>query len=251
MPVARGGIRRSTGFVTQSSSGPRGRRCPTARSAPARCERGRGVVPAGPAPPPRRSRIRCHAKLPPRAGIGVAGSRPYRRGDAMRGIDWAASARLSAARSEDAFIVRERFADESPGVVVISDRRPAMALCPPDLPWLEQVRHDADGGTPDRVELRAAAGVRSARSTSVTASGEPGLARGPSGLWQFEERAEQGDRSRGGRTGSNARSRVPRHRCEGRSRRAASSSSSPTSSPMRTRLPGSRRSGTAGTSSRS
>ena len=52
----------------------------------------------------------------------------------MRGIDWAASARLSAARSEDAFIVRERFADESPRVVVISDRRPAMAIRPPDSP---------------------------------------------------------------------------------------------------------------------
>ena len=73
-------------------------------------------------------------------GSDVAGSRPYRRGDAMRGIDWAASARLSAARSEDAFIVRERFADESPRVVVVADRRPAMALCPPELPWLEQGR---------------------------------------------------------------------------------------------------------------
>ena len=71
-------------------------------------------------------------------GSDVAGSRPYRRGDAMRGIDWAASARLSAARSEDAFIVRERFADESPRVVIVADRRPAMALCPPGLPWLDK-----------------------------------------------------------------------------------------------------------------
>jgi uncharacterized protein (DUF58 family) len=75
-----------------------------------------------------------------RRGIGadVAGSRAYRAGDDMRAIDWAASARLSASRDEDAFIVRERFADESPCAVVVSDRRPAMALCPETLPWLRK-----------------------------------------------------------------------------------------------------------------
>ena len=39
----------------------------------------------------------------------------------MRLIDWAASARLSAARDADAFVVRERFSDESPRVVVVTD----------------------------------------------------------------------------------------------------------------------------------
>ncbi len=73
-----------------------------------------------------------------RRGLGtdVAGSRPYRAGDHMHAIDWAASARLSAARDADEFIVRERFAEEAPRVVLVCDRRPAMALYPPGLPWL-------------------------------------------------------------------------------------------------------------------
>lgn len=56
----------------------------------------------------------------------------------MRGIDWAASARLSAARSEDAFIVRERFADESPRVVVVADRSPSMGIGPSVLRRLDK-----------------------------------------------------------------------------------------------------------------
>ena len=43
-------------------------------------------------------------------------------------MDWAASARLSAARGTDEFIVRERFADEAPRVVVLVDRRPSMGI---------------------------------------------------------------------------------------------------------------------------
>jgi uncharacterized protein (DUF58 family) len=68
-----------------------------------------------------------------RRGIGsdVAGSRPYRPGDDVDSIDWAASAKLSAARGEDEFIVREDFADESPRVVVLCDRRPTLAVSPP------------------------------------------------------------------------------------------------------------------------
>lgn len=61
------------------------------------------------------------------AGFDVASTREYRPGDDVAWIDWAASARLSAARGEDEFIVRERFADESPRVVVLCDRRPSMA----------------------------------------------------------------------------------------------------------------------------
>jgi uncharacterized protein (DUF58 family) len=71
-------------------------------------------------------------------GSDVAGSRPYVPGDDVDAIDWAASARLSSARDSDAFIVRERFADEAPRVVVVCDRRPEMALCPPELPWLRK-----------------------------------------------------------------------------------------------------------------
>ena len=77
-----------------------------------------------------------------RRGLGsdAAGSRPYRRGDDVASIDWAASARLSAARDTDEFLVRERFAEEAPRVVVVADRRPAMSAFPPELPWLEKPR---------------------------------------------------------------------------------------------------------------
>jgi Protein of unknown function DUF58 len=71
-------------------------------------------------------------------GFDVAGSRPYRPGDDVRTIDWNASARLSAARGTDEFVVRERFAEEAPRVVVVCDRRPEMALFPPELPWLSK-----------------------------------------------------------------------------------------------------------------
>lgn len=68
----------------------------------------------------------------------VVSSRPYRPGDHVQTIDWRASARLSSARSSDEFIVRERHIDEMPAVVLVVDRRPAMALYPPDLPWLRK-----------------------------------------------------------------------------------------------------------------
>jgi uncharacterized protein (DUF58 family) len=68
----------------------------------------------------------------------VASSRPYRPGDHFRTIDWKASARLSSARQSDDFIVRERFAEETPAVVIVVDRRPEMALYPSELPWLRK-----------------------------------------------------------------------------------------------------------------
>jgi hypothetical protein len=71
-------------------------------------------------------------------GFDIAGSRPYRPGDDVRTIDWAASARLSAARGTDEFIVRELFAEEAPRVVIVCDRRPEMALFPPGFPWLSK-----------------------------------------------------------------------------------------------------------------
>jgi uncharacterized protein (DUF58 family) len=71
-------------------------------------------------------------------GSDPAGSRPYEPGDDVRLIDWGASARLSAAAETDEFVVRERFAEQAPRVVVLSDRRPAMALHPP--PWLSKPR---------------------------------------------------------------------------------------------------------------
>jgi uncharacterized protein (DUF58 family) len=75
-----------------------------------------------------------------RRGLGsdVAGTRPYTTGDDMDAIDWNASAKLSLARDSDEFVVRERFADEAPRVVALCDRRPAMSLYPPGLPWLRK-----------------------------------------------------------------------------------------------------------------
>jgi hypothetical protein len=61
-------------------------------------------------------------------GSDVAGSREYRPGDDVAWIDWPSSARLSAARDSDVFIVHELFADESPCVVVVADRNPTMGI---------------------------------------------------------------------------------------------------------------------------
>jgi len=88
-----------------------------------------------------------HTSIRRGEGSDVAGSRPYQPGDRIHAIDWKASARLSAARGSDEFIVRERFAEEMPRVVLICDRRPEMALFPRDLPWLhkpEAVAHAAE-----------------------------------------------------------------------------------------------------------
>jgi uncharacterized protein (DUF58 family) len=69
-------------------------------------------------------------------GSDIIGTRPYHGGDPITAIDWFASARMSTARGGDEFVVREHAADEAPRVVVVVDRRPAMGLYPPPLPWL-------------------------------------------------------------------------------------------------------------------
>jgi hypothetical protein len=71
-------------------------------------------------------------------GSDVASSRQYQPGDDVDAIDWAASAKLSAAHGTDEFIVRERYAEEAPRVVLVCDRRPAMALYPDGYPWLSK-----------------------------------------------------------------------------------------------------------------
>ncbi|HET7567957.1 MAG TPA: DUF58 domain-containing protein [Gaiellaceae bacterium] len=71
-------------------------------------------------------------------GSDVAGSREYRPGDDVAWIDWAASARLSAARADDEFIVRELYADEAPRVVVLADRRPSMGIGATELRTLDK-----------------------------------------------------------------------------------------------------------------
>jgi uncharacterized protein (DUF58 family) len=76
----------------------------------------------------------------PRRGSGdeVAGARPYHAGDRMSTIDWRASARLSAARGTDEFVVREYFAVEAVRAVILCDRGPGFALHDPTLPWLDK-----------------------------------------------------------------------------------------------------------------
>jgi uncharacterized protein (DUF58 family) len=80
------------------------------------------------------------------SGYEIASSRLYQRGDSMRSIDWAASARLSSARQQDDFVVRDTFAEESPRAVVFVDRRPGMALYPAELPWLHKPQAIAVAG---------------------------------------------------------------------------------------------------------
>jgi uncharacterized protein (DUF58 family) len=78
----------------------------------------------------------------PQRGEGdeVAGSRPYRPGDRLTWIDWAASARLSAARGSDELVVHEFFAQRAPRVIVVCDRRPSLAIYRPPLPWIDKPR---------------------------------------------------------------------------------------------------------------
>jgi uncharacterized protein (DUF58 family) len=71
-------------------------------------------------------------------GDETAGTRPYLPGDPTSTIEWAASARLSAARGADEFIVRELFAEEAPVVAIVLDRRPSMGLYAPPSPWLDK-----------------------------------------------------------------------------------------------------------------
>jgi uncharacterized protein (DUF58 family) len=65
----------------------------------------------------------------------------------MDAIDWAASARLSTAKGQDEFVVRERFAEEAPKIVIVCDRRPQMAHFAAPLPWLDKpkaMRHTVE-----------------------------------------------------------------------------------------------------------
>jgi uncharacterized protein (DUF58 family) len=73
-------------------------------------------------------------------GSDVAGARPYVPGDPVSTIDWPASARLSAARGRDEFVVHTHYADEAPRVTLVCDRRPAMGIYEPPLPWLSKRR---------------------------------------------------------------------------------------------------------------
>ena len=71
-------------------------------------------------------------------GDEVVGSRPYRPGDHVAWIDWSASARLSAARGTDEFVVREYLAQEAPRAAILVDRRPSLRLFGAETPWLDK-----------------------------------------------------------------------------------------------------------------
>jgi uncharacterized protein (DUF58 family) len=126
-----------------------------------------------------------------RRGIGsdVASSRPYHPGDDVGWIDWAASARLSAARGSDEFIVRERFADEAPRVVVLADRPPSMSIGASRLRSLDKPQ-----ALLTAIDLIAASAVAARSLTGYLdyADGEP--------FWRpprTEHRAEAGTLERG------------------------------------------------------
>lgn len=71
-------------------------------------------------------------------GTDVAGTRPYVPGDPVATIDWFASARLSTARGGDEFVVRQTYSEEAPRVIIVTDRRPSMALYDDEFPWLSK-----------------------------------------------------------------------------------------------------------------
>jgi uncharacterized protein (DUF58 family) len=121
-----------------------------------------------------------------RRGIGsdVASTRQYRPGDDVGWMDWASSAKLSAARGEDEFIVRERFADEAPRVVVLCDRRSSMSI--PSSPYRRLDKPRALLNVIDLISQSAVA-ARSLTGYLDYADGEP--------FWRpprSEHRAEPG-----------------------------------------------------------
>lgn len=127
----------------------------------------------------------------PRRGQGdeVAGTRTYRPGDRRTWIDWRASAKLSAARGADEFVVREFFADNAPRVVIAVDRRPRMGLYGPPFPWLDK---------PAAID----AAIRSIARATAAAGGDLAYVEHRSGrpLWlsprppgQVLDRLERGD----------------------------------------------------------
>jgi uncharacterized protein (DUF58 family) len=69
----------------------------------------------------------------------IAGSRAYVPGDDPRAIDWAGSARLTAARGRDQFLVREFHAEQTPVAAIVCDRSPWMSAAPaPGTPFLSK-----------------------------------------------------------------------------------------------------------------
>ncbi len=124
-------------------------------------------------------------------GTDVVGGRPYRPGDHAATIDWHASAKLSAARDADEFVVRSHQADEAPRVVLVCDRRPAMGIYAAPFPWL--AKQAALHSATQLIVLSAVASrgdVGSLDYAGAAAHGEPyWLPPGGRGeLWLIEQR---------------------------------------------------------------
>ena len=124
-------------------------------------------------------------------GTDVAGSRPYVRGDNVDQIDWSATARLSAARNSDEFIVRESYAEEAPRIVIVADRRPEMAL---EFPGRAAFRKRALQGA--AIEAIRASAIEEHGFVGYLdfgdGSGEPfWLPPHAESLWEYDEREDE------------------------------------------------------------
>ena len=125
------------------------------------------------------------------AGTDVIGGRPYQPGDHLATIDWHASAKLSAARDADQFVVRAYQADEAPRVVLVCDRRPAMSIYGAPFPWLS--KSAALHAAAQLIVLSAVAARGDVGSLDYAGAGERGepywLPPGGRGdLWLIEQR---------------------------------------------------------------
>ena len=127
--------------------------------------------------------VRFGAAAQPAPGRGGRGRRdaavPARRPH-ERWIDWRASARLSAARGADEFVMREFFADQAPRVVVVCDRRPGMGLYDAAASLARQGRRRRGGDPPAR-RLDARGAGRSRLRRPRDGRPEPGWRREPLG----------------------------------------------------------------------
>ena len=127
---------------------------------------------------PRRRLIGTGVAAAGRASAGRTGPTSRARGPTgpattSATIDWKTSARLSSARNGDEFIVRERFSDEMPAVILVADRRPAMAaVSRAELPWLSKPEAVLDGRSASSSRARSSSGRSSATSTSRRTTAE-------------------------------------------------------------------------------
>jgi hypothetical protein len=127
-------------------------------------------------------------------GSDVAGSRPYVPGDDVKAIDWGASARLSSARGDDEFIVRELYAEQAPRVVVVCDRRPEMKLFPSGLPWLRKAEAQRNAIELIRVSTVEAHGFLGYLDFGDGRDEPFWLPPQSQSLWEYQEREDEGAR---------------------------------------------------------